>query len=181
LQLQRPVLNFIYTRTRQEVFMNAIELLEAQHEEVKTLFKKLEKAEDDAKQELFDQLADALAVHAAIEEKHFYPATVSARTEDLLHEAVEEHLSIKRLIADLLELTASDVQFDAKINVLQEQVEHHVKEEEDELFPKVKKLLSKEELEDLGVIMEDLAEELEESGAPRAAVPGETGEAAPIG
>ena len=160
--------------------MNAIELLETQHKEVKQLFKKCEKAGGEGKRQLFEQIADALAVHASIEEKHFYPATRSARTEDLLEEAVEEHLSVKRIIADLLDMDPAESQFDAKITVLQEQVEHHVQEEEDELFPKVKKLLSGEELEDLGMVMEDAAAELEAGGAPRAAVPGETGEAAPI-
>ena len=160
--------------------MNAIELLETQHQEVKALFKKCEKASGEAKRQLFEKIADELAVHAAIEEKHFYPATKSARTEDLLQEAVEEHLSVKRIIADLLEIDPSEAQFDAKIQVLHEQVEHHVKEEQDELFPKVKKLLSAEELEDLGMVMEDAAEELKSGGAPRESVPAETDEAAPI-
>ena len=160
--------------------MNAIELLTMQHKEVKGLFAKIEKASGQAKRELFEKIADDLAIHATIEEKHFYPATKAARTKELLEEAVEEHLSVKRIVADLLEMDAGDAQFDAKISVLKEQVEHHVEEEEGELFPKVKKLLSAEDLEDLGVIMEDLAEELKEGGAPRMAVPAETGEAAPL-
>jgi len=160
--------------------VNAIDLLETQHKEVKALFKKIEDAKGDEKSELFERIADDLAVHATIEEKHFYPATKAARTGELLQEAVEEHLSVKRIIADLLEMNIDDSQFDAKITVLQEQVEHHVEEEEGELFPKVKKLLSEDELEDLGVVMEDMAEELKEGGAPRAAVPAETGEAAPL-
>jgi hemerythrin superfamily protein len=160
--------------------VNAIDLLEMQHKEVKALFKKIENASGEEKRELFEKIADDLAVHATIEEKHFYPATKAARTEELLQEAVEEHLSVKRLIADLLEMNIDDPQFDAKIAVMKEQVEHHVEEEEGELFPKVKKLLSQDELEDLGVVMEDMAEELKEGGAPRAAVPAETGEAAPL-
>jgi hemerythrin superfamily protein len=160
--------------------MDAIELLKTQHQEVKGLFKRIEKAEEDEKQDLFEQLADALAVHAAIEEKHFYPATKNARTEELLQEAVEEHLSAKRLIADLMEMSPEDLQFDAKVTVLQEQIEHHVEEEEKELFPKVRKMLGKEELEDLGVVMEDMAEELKASGSPRESVPAETGSAAPL-
>ena len=160
--------------------MNAIELLMTQHKQVKTLFKKLEKAENSEKRELFVELADSLAVHAAIEEEHFYPSTKSARTEELLQEAVEEHLSVKRIIADLLECEPSDPQFDAKIKVLQEQVEHHVEEEEGELFPKVKRMFSEDQLEDLGMAMEDLAEELKESGSPREQVPMETGSAAPL-
>ena len=142
--------------------------------------KRIEKAEEDEKQDLFEQLADALAVHAAIEEKHFYPATKNARTEELLQEAVEEHLSAKRLIADLMEMSPEDPQFDAKVAVLEEQIEHHVEEEEKELFPKVRKMIGKEELEDLGMVMEDMAEELKASGAPRGSVPAETGSAAPL-
>ena len=160
--------------------MDAIELLETQHKEVEKLFKQIEKAGEDGKQDLFEQLADDLAVHAAIEEKHFYPATKGARTEELLHEAVEEHLSVKRLVADLMEMSPNDAQFDAKLKVLQEQVEHHVEEERKELFPKVRKMLKKDELEDLGVVMEDMVEELKASGSPRASVPAETGEAAPL-
>jgi len=159
--------------------MNAIDLLEKQHEEAKELLSSLEEAEVEDKEELFEKLADALATHAAIEERHFYPATKDDRTEDLLHEAVEEHLSVKRLIADLLDLSPSDPQFDAKVKVLKEQVEHHIEEEEGELFPKVKKAHSAQELDDLGVLMEETAEELLQS-QPRNQVPLETGAAAPI-
>lgn len=160
--------------------MNAIELLKTQHEEMRALFDQIEAAEDEDKEELFEQLADALAVHATIEEKHFYPATRNARTEELLQEAVEEHLSVKRLIADLLEMSPEDAQFDAKVAVLKEQVEHHVEEEEGELFPRVKKMFKEDELEDLGVVMEDMAEDLKAATAPRESVPAETGSAAPL-
>jgi len=160
--------------------VNAIDLLKQQHREVERLFKKIEKAGPEEKEKLFDELADALAVHAAIEEQHFYPATKDARTEELLEEAVEEHLSVKRIIADLLEMEPDDAQFDAKITVLREQVEHHVEEEENELFPEVRKMHSKDQLEDLGVLMEQTAQELKEQGAPRMEVPKETGAAAPI-
>jgi len=177
--MTRRVLNFSPAFT-EEAFVDAIELLETQHEEVEELFKKIDRAGEEDKQDLFEQLADALAVHAAIEEKHFYPATKSARTEELLEEAVEEHLSAKRLIADLMEMSPDDPQFDAKIKVLQEQVDQHVEEERTGLFPRVRKLMKKEELEDLGVVMEDLADELKASGPPRESVPAETGEAAPL-
>ena len=160
--------------------MNAIELLESQHREVENLFKKFEKADGPGREELFEQIADALAVHASIEEKQFYPATKSQRTEDDLREAVEEHLSVKRIIADLLECDPEDAQFEAKVKVLKEQVEHHVQEEEEELFPKVKKAVSADELEDLGMAMEDLASELKAGGAPREAVPSETARPAPL-
>ena len=87
---------------------------------------------------------------------------------------------MKRLIADLLEMEPGEPQFDSKVSVLREQVEHHVEEEEGELFPNVRKKHSKQELEDLGVLMEQTAEELKEQGAPRMEVPKETGSAAPL-
>jgi hemerythrin-like domain-containing protein len=153
--------------------LNAIELLKHQHRQVEELFEKFERARGSQQQSIADAIADKLAVHAAIEDQHFYPATRTARTEDLLREAVEEHLSAKRVIADILDSDPSDPQFSAKVKVLKEQIEHHVKEEETELFPKVQKLFSKDELEDLAVVMQDTAEDLEK-GAPRESIPGET-------
>ena len=89
--------------------MNAIDLLESQHREVAKLFPRIEKAASPAaKEALFAEIADKLAVHAAIEEHHFYPAVKAKRTEDILLEALEEHLGIKRVLADLLETEASD-------------------------------------------------------------------------
>jgi hemerythrin superfamily protein len=158
--------------------MNAVDLLESQHREVEKLFSKIEKATSpDAKENIFTQIADKLAVHAAIEEHRFYPAVKAKRTEDILLEALEEHLGIKRVLADLLETEASDESFDAKIKVLKEQVEHHVGEEEDDLFPKVRKLFSKDELEAIGQEMSAEQSELEEQGAPRNAIPSETAHA----
>lgn len=162
--------------------MNALDLLKQQHEEVSKLFKKYERLSDGAdeqRQDLFEQIADRLGAHAAIEEQYFYPSLKADDTEDQLREAVEEHLVVKRLIADLLELDASDEEFDAKMKVLQENVEHHVEEEEDEVFKQARKLLSKEQLEDLGVQMQQEFEELMEA-EPRMQVPAETDHAAPL-
>jgi len=161
--------------------MSAIDMLEADHREVEDLFEELESAQNAAeKREVFEEIADKLAVHATIEERHFYPAAKTKDTEDLLREAAEEHLSVKRLIADLLALGAGDETFDAKCKVLQEQIEHHVEEEEGELFPKVQKLLGKDALDVLEQEMTATREELLEEGDPREAVPGETDTAAPI-
>ena len=163
--------------------MNAIKFLEQQHREVEKLFEKFEKASDGTKKtrhQICQQISDQLAIHAEIEEKIFYPATKDARTEDLLLEAVEEHLSAKRIIADLVEQDPEDHILRAKMKVLQEQVEHHVEEEEKELFPKVKKLLDAERLEELGDEMQELAAELQEQGEARLQVPGQTDSAAPI-
>jgi hemerythrin superfamily protein len=161
--------------------MNAIDLLESQHREVEKLFAKIEKATDAAtKGDLFEQIADKLAVHAAIEEHHFYPAVKAKRTEDILLESLEEHLGIKRVIADLLGTKPSDETFDAKVKVLEEQVEHHVEEEETDLFPKCRKLFDKERLEAIGQEMSAEQAELEEDPAPRKAVPAETDHAASL-
>jgi hemerythrin superfamily protein len=161
--------------------MNAIELLLSQHREVDELFSKIESAKsEDRKSELFEEIADKLAIHAAIEEHHFYPAVRASRTEDILLESLEEHLSIKRVLADLLDVSVDDESFDAKIKVLQEQVEHHVEEEESDLFPKVKKILDKDELEAIGQAMSAEQAELEERGSPRENVRSETEAAAPL-
>ncbi len=162
--------------------MNALDLLKKQHEEVSKLFKKYDKLgeeEAEEKQELFEQIADRLAAHATIEEKFFYPSIKTEDTEDIVREALEEHLSVKRLISDLLDMEPDDEAFDAKMQVLREQIEHHVEEEEDDMFKKVRKECSKEQLEDLGLQMEDEYEELMDR-EPRLQVPEETGSAAPL-
>jgi hemerythrin superfamily protein len=136
------------------ITMNAIELLESQHREIERLFSRIEKVtKPDAREKLFVTIADKLAIHAAIEEHRFYPAVKEKRTEDLLLEALEEHLRIKRVLADLLEREVSDESFDAKIKILREQVEHHFGEAESDLFPKVRKLLAEDELDALGQAM----------------------------
>ena len=160
--------------------MNALDLLIEQHDEVEDLFEMIEKADGEKKAELFEELADKLAAHAAMEEKLFYPAVKAKETEELLIESTEEHLAIKRVLADLLELDTDDEHFDAKLKVMQEEVDHHAREEEeDKLFPKVRKLMSSDELEGLGSEMELLFEQLL-SEEPRHNVPDETAEAAPI-
>ena len=161
--------------------MNAIELLESQHREVEDLFDRFEKADQAAaKRKLVEEISDKLAVHAAIEERHFYPAVKDEQTEDLLMEALEEHLAVKRVLADLLDLKPADETFEPKVKVLKEQIEHHVDEEEEELFPKVAKLLSKDQLEALGQEMTATQVELEAEQKPREAVRKETDEAAPL-
>jgi hypothetical protein len=161
--------------------MSAIDLLEGQHREVDSLFDALDDATStEEKESLLDQLADKLAIHAAIEEHHFYPTVRARRTDDILLESLEEHLSIKRVLADLLDTAADDETFDAKLEVLREQVEHHVGEEEGDLFPKVRKLLDATELDALEQEMVAEQEELLDEGAPRAAISQQTEEAAPL-
>jgi hemerythrin superfamily protein len=161
--------------------MNAIKMLKQQHREVEKLFKQFEDAKSaNPKRKAFEEIADALAIHATIEERHFYPSVKKQQTEDILLESVEEHLEMKRAIADLLELQVDDESFEAKVKVLQEDVEHHVEEEETELFPKVEKLFDDEELVAIGEAMQETADELKREGNPRDAIPGETDAAAPL-
>jgi len=161
--------------------VNAVDMLESQHREMEELFGKLEKANSaERKQKLFTQIADKLAVHASIEEQEFYPAVKAKRTEDILLESLEEHLGIKRVLADLIDIDATDDTFDAKAKVLKEQVEHHVGEEEDDLFPKVKKIFDEETLIAIAQNMALLQDELLAKGSPRLAVPAQTDEAAPL-
>jgi hemerythrin superfamily protein len=161
--------------------MDAIKMLKKQHREVEALFKELEKAKSAGpRRKTFEKIADALAIHATIEEKHFYPAAKKKQTEDMLLESVEEHLQVKRVIADLLKLDANDPTFMAKATVLKEDIQHHVEEEEDDLFPKVQKLLDDDELEAVAAAMQETAAELQEEGEPRMSVPSETREAAHI-
>src|SRR5262245_56375570 len=161
--------------------MKATTMLERQHREVEALFKQMEKAKSSGpRRKVFEKLADALAVHAAIEEKHFYPSVRQRATEDSLLESLEEHLAIKRVIADLLALPEEDETFMAKVKVLKDEVDHHVEEEESTLFPKVEKLFDDEMLEALAEAMEETQTELREAGNPRENVPLETEHAAPL-
>jgi hemerythrin superfamily protein len=162
--------------------MNALDLLKQQHEEVSKLFKQFEKLEEGGiaeRRELFVMIADRLSAHASIEEQFFYPSIKTEKTEELVREAVEEHLTVKRIIADLLEMEPADENYSAKMKVLQENVEHHVEEEEKELFKLVRKALDEDQLLALGVQMMAEYEELMQS-EPRNEVPMQTDTAAPV-
>ena len=119
---------------------DAIALLRADHEAVSGLFADYEKTRSDAKKKAFvAEICTALSVHAQIEEEIFYPAVKAASKDKLLvPEATVEHGSIKDLIAQLEGLEPDGEMYDAKVQVLSEYVKHHVKEEQNEMFPKVK-------------------------------------------
>ncbi|HSP19132.1 MAG TPA: hemerythrin domain-containing protein [Myxococcaceae bacterium] len=159
--------------------MEATKLLKQQHRELKQLFKQYEDAEETEKHELFEAIADDFAAHGEIEEKILYPAVFVGPLKEKLREAVEEHLECKRIIADLLKMEPSDEQFDAKMQVLGELIDHHVEEEESELFVMVHQNFAREELDALGEQMEQMFNELQES-EPREAIPSQTDRAAPL-
>src|SRR6266545_450898 len=152
--------------------MKATSLLEKQHQEVKGLFRKIDKSEDaSTRQELMSQIIQKLTVHSTIEEEIFYPAVRglgSQKAEDIILEALEEHHVVKLVLEELPTMDPQDEHFFAKMTVLSELVEHHADEEEDEMFALATKL-GDAELESLGAQlaarMEELSRALEASGS----------------
>jgi len=164
---------------RSTQLLNALDLLTEQHDDVDALFAQVEAGGDD-RQAAFIELADKLAAHATIEEKLFYPRVVSDQTSDLLHQAVEEHLAIKRVLADLVTMDLDTDQFQAKLAVLKEEVSHHAHEEEEaKLFPLLRESMDPDELAGLGNELLVMFELLIAS-QPRLEVPNETTQAAPL-
>ena len=161
--------------------MNAVDLLIDQHRSLESDMETLLDTEDPARRAwLLARVGDQLTVHIASEEQVFYPAVKARRTEDILLESLEEHLSLKRLLADLLELDPAAPTFAPKFKVLSEQTEHHHHEEEEHLFPQVRRLFDAPQLERLGQEMMALQQRLRREGDPREAVAGETDRAAPL-
>jgi hemerythrin superfamily protein len=138
--------------------MDAITLLKADHKTVEDLFKKFEKAGERAtktKRDLVDRMIRELAVHAVVEEQVFYPAVRQAvpDTESTVLESLEEHHVAKWLLSELDGMNPEHERFEAKTMVLIESVRHHVEEEENELFPKVREALSRKVLGEIGDAM----------------------------
>lgn len=135
--------------------MNAFQLLKNDHQIVSGLFDQIESASGPAKTQLFNRLKSELDVHALIEEKIFYPALENKKeSREITLEAYEEHKVVKDLLAELANGSSADEEWDAKLKVLRENVDHHVDEEEGELFDKANDVLSDEDLERIGEDME---------------------------
>jgi hemerythrin superfamily protein len=144
--------------------MDAIELLTQDHDNVKSMFEQYEELGDRAhaaKKKLATKICLELTKHATAEEEIFYPAVreASGDNEDLVDEATVEHAAAKDLIAQILSMDPSDELYDAKVKVLSEQIEHHVEEEEGEMFPKARK--AKLDLAALGAAIEARKAEVE--------------------
>jgi hemerythrin superfamily protein len=166
-------------RTSRTTGIDVLELLTSQHREVDALIEQLEQRKGDMRA-VFNELADKLAAHATVEERIFYPQTMSKETSELLHESVEEHLAIKRILADMLTMELSSEEFDAKLSVLKEGVSHHAHEEEEgKLFPKLRTLLDVDQRAALGNEVLALFEQLVPEH-PARNVPSEIAEAAPL-
>jgi hypothetical protein len=144
---------------------DAIKLLTADHAKVKKMFKEFEKLskknDEEGKADLAAQICEELTIHAQLEEEIFYPAAREAIEDDeMMNEAVVEHNSAKDLISQIQSMGASDPMFDATVKVLGEYVNHHVEEEQNEIFPKVEK--AKVDLEEIGAQIAQRKEELTE-------------------
>ena len=142
---------------------DAIALLTRDHENVKAMFEQYEDLGERAyvaKQKLATQICTELTKHATAEEELFYPAVhaASKEAEDLVDEALVEHAAAKDLIAQILSMDPQDDLYDAKVKVLSEQIDHHVQEEEGELFPKARK--AKLDLVAIGKAIEQRKEEI---------------------
>jgi hemerythrin superfamily protein len=140
--------------------MDAITLLKNDHKTVEDLFKKFEKAGERAtktKRDLVDRMIKELSVHAVIEEEIFYPAVRQAVPDlsSTILESLEEHHVVKWTLSELDGMSPEDERFDAKTTVLIESVRHHVKEEQDELFPEVREALGRKVLGEIGDAMAD--------------------------
>ena len=132
------------SRKSQQHPNDAVAMLTADHEKVHALFEEFSEIKDDGgrqdKAAIVEQICNELTIHATLEEEVFYPAVRKAIDDaDLMDEALVEHASAKELIAQLESMDPKDDLYDAKVTVLREQIDHHVEEEEGNMFIKVKK------------------------------------------
>ncbi|CDG82049.1 hemerythrin domain-containing protein [Janthinobacterium agaricidamnosum] len=154
---------------------DAIALLTADHQKVRSLFRAFDDIKDDTEQsdlkaELVEQICFELTVHALVEEEIFYPAVRKAINDNaLMDEAEAEHGNAKNLIKQLEEMEAGDRQLDATVNQLSQAIEHHVQEEEGDMFIRVKQ--TKLDTAQLGHQIQERKEAIENdfSGAPASA------------
>lgn len=153
--------------------MDAIQLLKADHDKVREMLEELTGTTNRAEKkrtELLGKIRLELEAHTTIEEEIFYPAFRDAGRKDeeeMYFEAVEEHRAAGELVLpDLLKTEVTSDQFSGRAKVLKELIEHHVEEEEKEMFPKARKLLDKDQLRELGELMQQRKQELLEGGLP---------------
>ena len=147
--------------------MNVYDLLKEDHKKVAAIFENLEPTTERAlktREELFAKLNSELEVHAAVEEQIFYPVLKeAAETRDVTFEAFEEHRVVKELLKELSATPKDSEEWTAKLTVLKENVEHHVEEEEGEMFKKARKVLTDKQAEEIGARMEAAKKKLSAS------------------
>ena len=136
---------------------DALQVLIDDHRRVEQLFRRFKKSGDGAERtrgEIAETVIEELSVHAMIEEQAFYPAVRQvAKLEKMVLEALEEHHVVKVVLNELEKMNPSDERFEAKFTVMMENVQHHVEEEEQDMFPKVRRAMSREQLEALGAAL----------------------------
>jgi hemerythrin superfamily protein len=139
----------------------ATDVLKRQHRSVEKLFKEVEKTEDARRRrQLLDQIESELKLHTKLEEEIFYPAVRevgTAKAEEMVDEAFEEHHVVDLVLGELPQVDPEDERFEAKMTVLSELVEHHVEEEEKEMFPLAEKKLGAERMKELAQQLEQMA------------------------
>ena len=138
--------------------MNALTLLKRDHDKVKGLLSELEPTTERAvktRTELFEQIKNELTIHEIIEEEIFYPTLKQhPRAKEIVLEGYEEHDVVNILMGELEALPVDDETWGAKAKVMTENIEHHIEEEEGDMFKKAQQVLSEDELEELGKVME---------------------------
>ena len=146
--------------------MDALSLLKLDHDKVKGVIAQIEETTARAtkkREELFQGLVDDLTVHERIEEEIFYPTVGKhEKAKDIVLESYVEHEVVDDLTDEISTLEADDDKWLPTFKVFKENLEHHIKEEEDELFPKVREIFSKEELEEMGGQMAALKEQAQQ-------------------
>jgi hypothetical protein len=151
--------------------MNAIELLKNDHDKVDKLFQKVKANEGGDNWDLFEQIKAELEVHTHIEETIFYPRLIQEGDEELkkiTEEGIEEHRQAKMFLREISALKEESEKFEPKMKVLMEDVEHHVQEEEGEMFQMVEKQFDTATLEELGAEMEKEKKSFAKSGSASA-------------
>ena len=138
--------------------MDAITLLKDDHKKVKELLEKLEKTSDgdvDERKDLFTRIRSEMEIHEAIEEEIFYPALKEhAEAREIVLEGYEEHHVVDTLLGEMTDMDPGDERWMAKAKVMKENVEHHIEEEEDDMFAKARDVLDESTLNELGERME---------------------------
>ena len=149
--------------------MDAIQLLKADHDKVKKVLSDLDSTTErgvKTREELYAKIKQELTVHEAIEEEIFYPALKEhPKAKELVLEAYEEHHVVDQVMAEIDGLSFDDETWGAKLTVMKENLEHHIEEEEDEMWKQARQVFTDSELEDLGARMQERKEQLQQQPA----------------
>lgn len=151
----------------EEVHMDAFELLEEDHEKVKKLLGELEETTErgvKTREELFARIKQEMLVHESLEEELLYPTLKEHdKTKEVSLEGYEEHHVVNEIMAELEETPVDDEKWAAKFAVMKENIEHHIEEEEDEMFKKARQVLDPDQIEALGERLQQRKKELQAS------------------